>query len=300
MHLGMVMLVQLVQGGLALGLHQLIHQVILDSQDFQASHLMVRNPIQWGLTHVCHGFHQWDFQGAHLPGFPPCYSQVFSVRGEHVNISDGRGYGTGNGHISPDGLIIPGEPQNMIPDEEVVSEESEQDPIPSEGDVGQGEPEWDPVAPGEDLVPKEPGQDSVSPEEDIEVPDDEGQGQAGIVPDEGELIGPEEPERDPAPEGDEGETPGNGESNGLGQGGILPDNGNPDNVHSINPDNPRVEIEALHQQLSQTQATLAKSVQVLQKCTAQDIQIKNLRELVEKQQGQFDSKILELQTTEKE
>ena len=122
----------------------------------------------------------------------------------------------------------------------------------------------------------------------------------GIVPDEGEPIGPEEPERDPDAEGDGGETPGNGESNGLGQGGILPDNGNPDNVEPINPHDPRVEIETLHQQLSQTRATLAKSVQVLQKRTAQDIQIKNLRELVEKQQGQFDSKILELQTIEKE
>ena len=50
----------------------------------------------------------------------------------------------------------------MIPDVEVVSEESEQDPIPSEGDVGQGEPEWDPVALGEDVVPKELGQDPVS------------------------------------------------------------------------------------------------------------------------------------------
>ena len=222
------------------------------------------------------------------------------MRGEPVHIPDGRGYGTSDGHISPDGLIIPGEPQNMIPDVEVVSEESEQDPIPSEGDVGQGEPEWDPVALGEDVVPKELGQDPVSPEEDIEVSDNEGQGQVGIVPDEGEPIGPEEPERDPDAEGDGGETPGNGESNGLGQGGILPDKGNPDNVEPINPHDPRVEIETLRQQLSQTRATLAKSVQVLQKCTAQDIQIKNLRELVEKQQGQFDSKILELQTIEKE
>ena len=202
------------------------------------------------------------------PRFPPQYSQVFSVKGAPVNIPDGRGYGTGEGYISPDSLSIPGEPQNMIPDE-VVPEE----------------PDQDPVVPGDDVVPKEPERDPVPLEEDIEVPDKDGQGQIGTVPDEGESMDPEEPERDPAPEGDEGENPGNG---------------NPNNVEPINPDDPRVEIETLHQQLSQTRATLAKSVQVLQKRTAQDIQIKNLRELMEKQQGQFDSKTLELQTIEKE
>ena len=164
------------------------------------------------------------------------------MRGEHINIPDGKGYGTGDGHLSPDDLIIPGEPQNMIPDEEVVSEESEQDPISSEGNVGQGEPERDPAAPGEDVVPKESGLDPVSPEEDIEVPDDDGQGQAGIVPDEGESIDPEEPERDPTTEGNEGETPGNGGPNSQGQEGLPSDNGEP-----INPDDPRIEIETLHQ-----------------------------------------------------
>ena len=224
------------------------------------------------------------FPRAPPPGFPPCYSQVFSVRGEHVNIPDGRGYRTGDGHISPDGLIIPGEPQNMILDEEVVSEESDQDPIPSEGDVGQGEPEKDPMAPGEDPVHTE----------DAEVPNGEGRDQAGIIPDERESIDPEEPEGDPAPEGTEGENPGNGEPQGQGQGGLLPDN------DLIDPDDPRAEIEALRQQLAQAQAALAESAKALQKRTAQDIQVNKLRELVKKQRGHFDSKILELQTKEKE
>ena len=104
----------------------------------------------------------------------------------------------------------------MILDVEVLSEECEQDPIPSEGDVGQGEPEGDSVAPVEDVVPKEPERDPVPPEEDIEVPDKDGQGQAGMVPDDGEPIDPEEPERNPAPEGDEGKNLGNGEPNGQG------------------------------------------------------------------------------------
>ena len=145
-------------------------------------------PCPMGFNPCVPGVPPMGFPRAPPPGFPPHYSQVFSVRRDHVNIPNGRGYWTGEGYISPNGLIIPGEPQNMIPDEEVVSEESEHDPIPSEGDVGQGEPEWDPVVPGKDVVPKEPGQDPGSPEEGIEVPDNDGQGQVGIVPDEGEPL----------------------------------------------------------------------------------------------------------------
>ena len=55
-------------------------------------------------------------------------------------------------------------------------------------------------------------------------------------------------------------------------------------------DDPRAEIKILHQQLAQAQ----------EKQAALDSQISNLWELVQKQQGEFDSKILKFQTREKE
>ena len=55
-------------------------------------------------------------------------------------------------------------------------------------------------------------------------------------------------------------------------------------------DNPRAEVKILHQQLAQAQ----------EKHAALNSQINNLWELVQKQQGEFDSKILKFQTREKE
>ena len=55
-------------------------------------------------------------------------------------------------------------------------------------------------------------------------------------------------------------------------------------------DDPKAEIKILHQQLAQAQ----------EKQAALDSQISNLWELVQKQQEEFDSKILKFQTREKE
>ena len=51
-------------------------------------------------------------------------------------------------------------------------------------------------------------------------------------------------------------------------------------------DDPRAEIKILHQQLAQAQ----------EKQAALDTQVNNLCKLVQKQQGEFDSKILKFQT----
>ena len=72
------------------------------------------------------------------------------------------------------------------------------------------------------------------------------------------------------------------------------------NERPMGPDDPRAEIEILRQQLAQAQAALAKSNQALQKCTAHESQIKNLRELVKKQKECFDSEFRDLQAKEKE
>ena len=71
-------------------------------------------------------------------------------------------------------------------------------------------------------------------------------------------------------------------------------------MNPVNPDDPKAEIEALQQQLAQAQEALAKSTKTLQKRAAQDSQINNLRELVQKQQGEFDAQIQQYQTREKE
>ena len=55
-------------------------------------------------------------------------------------------------------------------------------------------------------------------------------------------------------------------------------------------DDPRAEVKILHQQLAQAQ----------EKQAALNSQINKLWELVQKQQGEFDSKILKFQTREKE
>ena len=65
---------------------------------------------------------------------------------------------------------------------------------------------------------------------------------------------------------------------------------NPANGEPVINDDPRAEIKILHQQLTQAQ----------EKQAALDSQISKLWELVQKQQGEFDSKILKFQTREKE
>ena len=65
---------------------------------------------------------------------------------------------------------------------------------------------------------------------------------------------------------------------------------NPASGEPVINNDPRVEIKILHQQLAQAQ----------EKQAALDSQISNLWELVQKQQGEFDSKILKFQTREKE
>ena len=65
---------------------------------------------------------------------------------------------------------------------------------------------------------------------------------------------------------------------------------NPASGEPIINDDPRTEIKTLHQHLAQAQ----------EKQAALDSQISNLWELLQKQQGEFDSKILKFQTREKE
>ena len=65
---------------------------------------------------------------------------------------------------------------------------------------------------------------------------------------------------------------------------------NPVSGEPVINDDPRTEIKILHQQVAQAQ----------EKQAALDSQISNLWELVQKQQGEFDSKILKFQTREKE
>ena len=65
---------------------------------------------------------------------------------------------------------------------------------------------------------------------------------------------------------------------------------NPASGEPVINDDPKAEIKILHQQLAQAQ----------EKQAALDSQISNLWELVQKQQGEFDSKILKFQTREKE
>ena len=65
---------------------------------------------------------------------------------------------------------------------------------------------------------------------------------------------------------------------------------NPASGEPVINDDPRAEVKILHQQLAQAQ----------EKQLALDSQINNLWELVQKQKGEFDSKILKFQTREKE
>ena len=65
---------------------------------------------------------------------------------------------------------------------------------------------------------------------------------------------------------------------------------NPASGEPVINDDPRAEIKILHQQMAQAQ----------EKQAALDSRISNLWELVQKQQGEFDSKILKFQIREKE
>ena len=80
----------------------------------------------------------------------------------------------------------------------------------------------------------------------------------------------------------------------LRYGQVIPIRGeqvyNPASGEPVINDDPRAEIKILHQQLAQTQ----------EKQVTLDSQVSNLWELVQKQQREFDSKILKFQTREKE
>ena len=226
----------------------------------------------------------WDppmgFPRGPPPGFPPKYSQVMATRGEQIysppsgdaRYGDGEGFQTGN-------LVIPNQSLNGFPGTEVV--------VP-------GEPEGNPTSPdNESQVPNEPEPnvgDHATPEEN-EIPKESGVGLGDATTDTNEI-----------PEG-------------QGSGGMMPNKGDPDDPNNgdpenlddphnkpnpVNPDDPKAEIEALQQQLAQAQEALAKSAKTLQKRAAQDSQINNLRELVQKQQGEFDAQIRQYQTREKE
>ena len=80
----------------------------------------------------------------------------------------------------------------------------------------------------------------------------------------------------------------------LRYGQVIPTRGeqvyNPASGEPVINDDPRAEIKILHQQLVQAQ----------EKQVTLDSQVSNLWELVQKQQREFDSKILKFQTREKE
>ena len=228
------------------------------------------------------------------PGFPPRYSQVFPGRGGSVDIPEGRGvvYGTGEGHRSPDGVGVPRESRDAFSHEDMIPEGPEEDLVSSEEEGSQDEGEQGPVVPEGGIV-------AITP--------DVGQGLGGIIPNNGVPIDPDDQEPDDGVPLD----PNNQESDNeisidpedqepANEAPIDPDNKRSDNERPIDPDDPRAEIEILRQQLAQAQAALAKSNQALQKRTAHENQIKNLRELVKKQKERFDSEFCDLQAKEKE
>ena len=72
----------------------------------------------------------------------------------------------------------------------------------------------------------------------------------------------------------------------------------PNNGGSPHVGDNKVEVEVLCQQLAQAQEALAKSNQALQRRAAQDSQLNKLRELVHKQQGDYESAIKGFQERE--
>ena len=216
------------------------------------------------------------------PGFPPRYSQVMATREEQVysppsgdaRYENGEGFPRGN-------LVIPNQSLNGFPGTEVV--------VP-------GEPEGNPTSPdNESQVPNEPETNDVDhamPDEN-EVPKESGIGSGDAITDTNAI---------PEGQGQGGMMHNNGDPDNLND----PNNGDPENLDDSNNANPiyrddlKTEIEALQQQLSQAQEALAKSTKTLQKWAAQDSQINNLQELVQKQQREFDAQILQYQTRDKE
>ena len=164
-------------------------------------------------------------------------------------------------------VVVPGEPEGNP----TFPENESQVPNEPEPNVG------DHATPEENEIPKESGVGSGDTTTDTnEIP--EGQGSGGMMPNNGDPDNPDDP------------------NNGIPENLDGPNNG----VNPVNPDDPKAEIEALRQQLAQAQEALAKSTKTLQKRAAQDSQINNLRELVQKQQGEFDAQIQQYQTREKE
>ena len=212
------------------------------------------------------GFNPWTPGGPPMgyprgppPGFPPRYSQVMAARGEQVYSPPSHDARYGKGEGFPTGnMVIPNQSLNVVPGMEVVVSE---------------EPEGNPTSPdNESQVPNEPEPDvgdHATPEEK-EIPNESGVGLGDATTDTNEI-----------PEG-------------QGSGGMMPNNGDPDNpddpnngdpenlddpnnnVNPIDPDDPKAEIEALRQQLAQAEEALAKSTKTLQKRAAQDSQIYNL------------------------
>ena len=216
------------------------------------------------------------------PGFPPRYSQVMAARGELVYSPPSHEARYGNGEGFPTGhVVIPNQSLNVFP---------------GTGVVVHGEPEGNSTSPdNESQVPNESETnvgDHATPEEN-EIPKESEVGSGDATTDTNEI---------PEGQGSGDMMPNNGDPdnhNGL-------NNGNPENLDDLNnanpiyPDDSKAEIEALRQQLAQAQEALAKSTKTLQKRAAQDSQINNLRELVQKQQGEFDAQILQYQARDKE
>ena len=200
------------------------------------------------------------------PGFPPRYSQVMAEKGEQVYSPPSHDARYGNGEGFPTGhVVIPNQSLNVFPGTEVVV---------------LGEPEGNATSPdNESQVPNEPEPnvgDHAIPEEN-EIPKELGVGSGDATTDTNEI---------PEGQGSGGMMPNNGVPDNLED----PNNGDPENLddpnneaNPVNPDDPKAEIEALRQQLAQAQEALAKSTKTLQKWAAQDSQINNLRELVQKQ-----------------
>ena len=216
------------------------------------------------------------------PGFPPRYSQVMAARGEQVYSPPSHDARYGNGEGFPTGhVVIPNQSLNVFPGTGVV-------------------------------VPWEPEGNSTSPDNESQVPN-ESETNVGdhATPEENEI-----PKESEVGSGD-ATTDTNEIPEGQGSGDMMPNNGDPDNHNSLNngnpenlddlnnanpiyPDDSKAEIEALRQQLAQAQEALAKSTKTLQKWAAQESQINNLQELVQKQQREFDAQILQYQTRDKE
>ena len=137
--------------------------------------------------------------------------------------------------------MIPNQSLNVFPGTEAV--------VP-------GEPEGNPTYPdNESQVPNEPepnvGDHATTKEN--EIPNESGLGSGDATTDTNEI---------PEGQGSEGMMPSNGDPDNLDD----PNNGEPEdlddpnnNVNPIDPDDPKPEIEALRQQLAQAQEALAKS-----------------------------------------